>query len=66
MANPNFSDVSPGNKPDHAISKPKTRAASAPMPERTAGWGGLPGKSQPKDRSGGVMRLKTHPKSEGL
>jgi hypothetical protein len=36
------------------------------MPEKTASWGGLPGKAQPQDRSGGTKRLKVYAKSEGL
>ena len=27
---------------------------------------GVPGKTQPKDRSNGIKRLKIHPQSEGL
>lgn len=41
-------------------------SATSSMTEKTAGWGGLPGSSQPKDRSGGVKRLQIHPKTEGL
>ncbi len=59
-----------GNLPSKLGNTPSTfkRRASAsepPFPERTASWGGLPGKSGP-NRSAGVTRLKTHPKAEGL
>ena len=36
------------------------------MPEKTANWPGLPGKTQSKDRSGGVKKVKTTPKSVGV
>ena len=36
------------------------------MTEKTANFGGLPGKIQSKDRSGGIKKLKTYPQSEGL
>jgi hypothetical protein len=35
-------------------------------PEKTAAWPGVPGKTQSKDRSNGVRKLKIHPKSEGI
>jgi hypothetical protein len=45
-------------------------AASASMPEQTAAWPGLPGKSQSKDRSGGTAKRGPlgpfHVKAEGL
>jgi hypothetical protein len=44
----------------------KPGEAPAPMPERTAGWPGLPGKTQPTDRSQGIKRVKGHAKSEGI
>ena len=34
--------------------------------EGTIDWGDLPGKTQPKDRSNGIKRLKIHPVSKGL
>ena len=42
------------------------RPARAPMPMKTANFGGLPGKTQPKDRSGGVKPVKGYPQREGL
>ncbi len=52
--------VSGGNK-----YSPPTGSMSSSLNEKTAAWPGLPGKSGP-DRSNGVKKLKTHPKSEGL
>jgi len=39
---------------------------STAMPMKTASWPGVPGKTQPKDRSGGVKKANVHVKSEGL
>lgn len=39
---------------------------SMPFKEKPGFPGGLPGKAQPKDRSGGVKRVLPHPKSDGL
>jgi hypothetical protein len=36
------------------------------MPERTANWPGLPGKTQPGGRGGGVKKCKCYPSSEGI
>jgi hypothetical protein len=44
----------PGRKPDFS------------MPEKVANWGGLPGNTQPRSRSGGDRKVKIHPKSEGI
>ncbi len=71
MPNPDFSEFKSGRKgrartppmPGSGMGKPP---AGASAPEKTANWGGLPGKSQSKDRSGGVKRLQVHPKTEGL
>jgi len=38
---------------------------SEAMPEHTAAWAGLPGKSGP-ERSAGVTKAKVYPKSDGL
>ena len=62
MPNPRHSKAaSSQGKPD----KPR-KAPAENMPMKTANWPGLPGPSQSKDRSGGVKKLKVHPKSEGL
>jgi hypothetical protein len=34
--------------------------------EKTAAWPGLPGKTQPRDRSGGTKKCKQAAKKEGL
>ena len=37
------------------------------MPEKTAAWAGLPGKTQPRDRSNGIKKMpNAHVKSEGI
>ncbi len=36
------------------------------LPEKTASWGGLPGNTQPRERSAGVPKVKIHAKSEGI
>ena len=35
-------------------------------PERTASWPGIPGKTQTKDRSAGIKRVKPAAASEGI
>jgi hypothetical protein len=44
----------------------KRGAKDTNMNERTANWPGPPGPTQPRDRSGGVKRVKQSAKSEGL
>lgn len=39
---------------------------ATPKPERTAGWGSLPGKTQPKGRSAGQPRGPFQLKPKGL
>lgn len=39
---------------------------STDMPMRTANWPGLPGGTQPRDRSGGDKKVTTHAKSVGI
>lgn len=34
--------------------------------ESVPNWGGLPGKTQPGNRSGGTPKLKIHPQDKGL
>lgn len=46
--------------------KTKKPGPKGKLKEKTVAWGGLPGKTQPKDRSGGVKKLKIHPVSIGL
>jgi hypothetical protein len=35
-------------------------------PERTANWADVPGKTQPRDRSGGTKRVRQSVKQSGL
>lgn len=66
MANRHFSEVHPDGLAGKST-RPKAGAKKgAAMPERTAAWPGLPGKKQPRDRSGGVKKVTTHAKSEGV
>jgi hypothetical protein len=37
-----------------------------PFKESTAAWPGAPGKTQPRDRSGGTKKVKQSIKSEGI
>ena len=47
--------------------KPGLEKGSTPGMNVKPGFNvGVPGKTQSKDRSGGVKRAPTHPKSEGL
>lgn len=66
MANPDFRDFDSqlGNTPPKF--KRKAGAPAAKVNEKTANWPGLPGPAQPRDRSAGVKKLKTHPVSKGL
>lgn len=47
---------------DHGPTKPM----AGTFTQKPGFPGGLPGKAQPRDRSGGVKKCQTHPKSEGL
>ncbi len=65
MTNRFFSPV----HPDKTSGKAKAKRQPEPpvsINEKTANWGGLPGKTQPKDRSNGVSKLNAYPKKEGL
>ena len=66
MANPDSGNLETqlGNTPPKF--KRKARGKSASVNERTASWPGLPASTQPRDRSAGVKKLKTHPMSKGL
>ena len=37
-----------------------------PFKEKTAAWPGVPGKTQPRSRSGGTKKVKQSVKSEGI
>lgn len=60
---------SPSNQPRQVGKHASDKLGSKPdfdMPESTAKWGGLPGGTQPRSRSGGDRKVKIHPKSEGI
>lgn len=42
------------------------RAGTDPMPMKTPSWPGLPGKTQPRDRSAGVPEEKVYAVARGL
>ncbi len=61
MANAFFEQKSGGGL------RESTKTGSSPFKEKPAfPSADLPGKTQPKDRSGGTKRLKIHPKSSGI
>lgn len=66
MANRFHSEVHPdrlkGSKGKPSMGKKK----EAPMPEKTASWPGVPGPTQPRDRSAGVKKVKQWPHHEGV
>ena len=62
MPNDRHNSVSNGPPP---AAKPGIKAEK--MNERTAAWGGLPGKSQPRTRDkAGTTKVRQSPKIEGL
>lgn len=69
MPNPRFSDLKPtpkdpakGTPPPGTVGKPP----KVTITEKTAAWAGVPGKTQPRDRSGGVKKVKQSMRSEGV
>lgn len=60
MPNKYFEDFS-----GPAVKKAR-KAFLADMPVKDVNWPGLPGKKQPKDRTGGIKKLRIYPTSEGL
>ncbi len=66
MANPDSGNLETqlGNTPPKF--KRKAGGKAATVNEKTANWPGLPGPTQPRDRSAGVKKLKVHPMSKGL
>lgn len=68
MANPRYSDVSPVDPQDPAEGAPLVPQGptAKPKADSTANWPGLPGKTQPRDRSGGTGKIKEHAKSVGI
>lgn len=65
MVNPDFSPLREGTKSTPGRRAP-TKAKDPGFKEKPGFNTGVPGKTQPKDRSNGIKRLKIHPKSEGL
>ena len=66
MPNPDFNDdmnKRRGSNPGHKTPRQDKQTA---MPEKTANWPDVPGKTQSANRSGGVKKLKIHPASKGL
>jgi len=66
MPNKNFNNMHGANFSKKQGAPTGVRGGSAAMPEKTAGWPGVPGKTQPKDRSGGTKKVKHYPVSEGI
>ncbi len=64
MPNKNFSTFNRNSGGGNKISR--TSEPSVTINERVANFGGLPGKAQSKNRSGGTTKLKVHPQKEGL
>ncbi len=67
MANPDFSENKRGLGGRAKAPPKRPRGSTATnMPMKTPNWGGLPGKKQPGNRSGGTPRVQQHPQAEGL
>ncbi len=67
MANMHYSDNVPsGRAGKQGMVKQGKAKTGGTVTEKTAAWPGLPGKSQSRDRSAGVKKLKVNAKSEGL
>ena len=66
MANPDSGNLDSqlGNTPPKFKRKAGAKAAS--INEKAANWPGLPGTTQPSDRSAGVKKLKAYAMSKGL
>jgi hypothetical protein len=66
MPNPDSGNLDSqlGNAPPKF--KRKAGGKAPPVNVKPANWGGLPGPTQPRDRSAGVKKLKTHAMSKGL
>jgi hypothetical protein len=62
MPNKFHAKTGAGSPPPTGVRGPTPKTLN----EKTAAWPGLPGKSQPKNRSGGTKKIVQHPKSEGI
>lgn len=63
--NPRFNAQAP--KQGGTVTPPMSgKALSAAVPEKKVGWGDLPGKTQPGDRSAGVKKVVAYPDAKGL
>ena len=66
MPNPDFNQDFNGRKQSSPAKRKDFGGKGIGFNESTAGWGDLPGKTQPKNRGKGTPRAKTHPKSKGI
>lgn len=66
MANPDYSEDFNKRKQASSAKRKTFHGSDIGFNESTANWGGLPGKTQPKDRSGGTPKVKIYPQSKGL
>ena len=66
MPNPEFSENFNDRKQSAVTNSTPRENSKSAMPEKTANWPTVPGKTQGKDRSGGVKKVKIHPASQGL
>ena len=66
MANKYYNNMHGDNFPGGKGAPTGQRGSKSGMPENTANWGDVPGKTQSKDRSGGVKKCKCHPVSKGI
>ena len=68
MAANDFSEFPQRKQLANATTKPPQAGSKSKesLNEDGAAWPGVPGKTQPRNRSAGVPRAKIHPKSQGL
>jgi len=66
MPNPDNSEDFNKRSHNPGSQKKTQKPGSASMPEKTANWPDVPGKTQGKDRSGGTKKAKIYPVSKGL
>ena len=66
MPNPDFSENFNDRKQGIVAKKKPRENSKTAMPEKKVNWPGVPGKTQGKNRSGGVKKAKIHPSAEGL